>query len=363
MKRYKAKMIIKGFLALLCTIGLLWFFAGTALLQYATTPQGQFEHEIAPEEPNYHREDSWAALPLRQDAADVVPQGSFASDAQADAAVDVFFIHPTSYFLNRWVAPANDWLASLILDIGILPMQASAFNGVAKVYAPHYRQVSMGAQMQEGHQHQLQQALALAYTDVQRAFDYYLTHYNHGRPFIIASHSQGTKHGVPLLNYLYQHYPEQSKRLVAAYLIGNTVVAEQLPEELVVCQSSLQTACYLSWNTMREGGDPSYWLAKGKPVCVNPLSWREDERKVMAEHHLGAIPIADITAIEAPDIGLVEARCEGGMLWVNKPQRPGYDSNIFQGESYHAYDYNFFYMDIRHNVAERVKAYFSANVQ
>jgi hypothetical protein len=42
------------------------------------------------------------------------------------------------------------------------------------------------------------QALDLAYQDVESAFDYYLTHYNQGRPFIVVGHCQGTTHALRL---------------------------------------------------------------------------------------------------------------------------------------------------------------------
>jgi hypothetical protein len=42
------------------------------------------------------------------------------------------------------------------------------------------------------------QALDLAYQDVESAFDYYLTHYNQARPFIVVGHCQGTTHALRL---------------------------------------------------------------------------------------------------------------------------------------------------------------------
>ena len=62
-------------------------------------------------------------------------------------------------------------------------------------------------------------AFELAYSDVLRAFDYYLAHENHGRPFILASHSQGSLHALRLIQERLAGKPLQ-KQLVAAYLIG-----------------------------------------------------------------------------------------------------------------------------------------------
>ena len=60
------------------------------------------------------------------------------------------------------------------------------------------------------------QALGFAYQDVLRAFQYFLQHRSQGRPFVIASHSQGTHHGTRLLEEVIDGTP-LAQRLVAAY--------------------------------------------------------------------------------------------------------------------------------------------------
>ena len=56
--------------------------------------------------------------------------------------------------------------------------------------------------------------------DVKAAFQYYLEHYNNGRPIIIASHSQGTTHAKRLLKEFFDGTALQHQ-LVAAYLSHN----------------------------------------------------------------------------------------------------------------------------------------------
>lgn len=339
-------------LAVLCAMTLdLWIY-----------PQTAFDAAHAPTPPDYSRESSWAALPHTPDGADITPGDERALDAQLTARADVFFIHPTTYLVGgNWNAEADSWLASKILQMGVLPQQAAAFNGVARVYAPHYRQASQGGQVQDGHEEDKAKMLALAYSDVRRAFDHFLDHYNDERPFFIASHSQGTDHGLPLLNDLFQHRPEDARRLIAAYLIGNTVVETQLPAGLPVCESAGQTGCLVSWNTVLEGGDGSHWQGKvvgqGEPVCVNPLSWTREATQAAAQLNRGAIPITGPSDSQAPDAALVGARCENGILWITQPEAPGYSLALFPGGGYHAYDYNLFYMNLRENAAERAAAF------
>lgn len=62
-----------------------------------------------PPPPDYSQPASWAALPDRADAADVVPENDPFGDRQASAAVDVFYIHPTTYRETAyWNQPIDD---------------------------------------------------------------------------------------------------------------------------------------------------------------------------------------------------------------------------------------------------------------
>ena len=121
-----------------------------------------------------------------------------------------------------------------------------------------------------------------------RAFDYYLAHENHGRPFIIASHSQGSLHALRLLQERIAGRPAAASSLVAAYVIGYYVPADIGRLGIAVCDSPTQTGCLVDWNTVKEGvragaheqsrfiwWEGRYQHPAGRAlVCVNPLNWR-----------------------------------------------------------------------------------------
>lgn len=346
-------------LGLVLALGLLPAWAHALdLFSGLWTPAEPFDETHAPEPPDYARQFNWAALPGREDNADIVPAGTQERDNQASATIDTFYIHPTSYLIGgNWNAEADDFLAGLITDYGMLPQHAAVYNGVSRVFAPRYRQASQGAQVNPLSLEDREKALALAFSDVRRAFDYFLDNYNQGRPFIIASHSQGTTHAVPLLQYLFENRRRDAQRLVAGYLIGNTVDANWLSHLLPVCQSPTATGCYLSWNAIAEGGDASHWRAKGEPICVNPLSWRQDEQPIAKEKNLGSLPITGPYFLDAPDLAQTGARCHEGILWITPPEASGYSMALFPGGGYHAYDYNLFWMNIRENLRHRTAAY------
>lgn len=347
--------------AVLLVLAALGVLAWQTLSRLAGPPSAPFSVETAPPAPDYANPDHWAALPSREDGADVVPPDANLRDAQATAQTDVFFVYPTSYFLGRtWNAAIEDRLANWVTDRGILMQQASVFNGTARIYAPRYRQVSQAGQSERDRPADRAAALDLAYRDVEAAFAHYLDHWNQDRPFFIASHSQGTTHAQPLLNYLFSKRPDAAKRLVAAYLIGNTVTQAKLPPQLPVCDDPAQTGCFVSWNAIAEGGDESHWQKKGQPTCVNPLIWRANGERVGADANLGGIPLVGPFGLSAPDPHLTGARCERGILRIAPPSASGYSLVLYPGGGYHAYDYNLFWMNLRENIAQRAAAFLAA---
>lgn len=360
----KRKLIITGIILLALVSA--WFPAKAAIEAWMmSVPETAFDDTPVPAAPDYSDARYWAALPDRADSADWVPHDSGYADAQATAPADVFFVHPTAAFYgDMWVAGFDNWLHILAVDYGILPQHTSAFNAAGRIYAPRYRSVRMPIWFSEDRD-SVAKATDFAYRDVKQAFEYYLQHWNNGRPIIIVSHSQGTLHTIRLLRELFEDQPLQEK-LVAAYLIGNTIPDVPWFTQIPLCSSAGQTGCYVTWNTMLDGGDPHHWVGeKGleKIECVNPLSWKADTVAVGKEANPGSIPMMDVNAmfnrLPLMRSQVVGARCgEEGMLWIaEKPQVPGYTAALFPGGSYHTYDINFYYASIRENAVLRTQNY------
>lgn len=326
----------------------------------------------APPAPDYARPDAWVAWPGRPSDADVVPPGLAEPSLPEAARADVFFIHPTTYLFGsapnaRYDEPG---ITSTQLRRGVLRFQASAFNSCCRIYAPRYRQASIHAFMQAGDA-QAQTAFDLAYSDVRRAFDYYLQHENHGRPFIIASHSQGSLHAMRLLQERVARTALQ-QRLVAAYVIGYDIPQEIEQRGIPVCRTATQTGCLIDWNTLKAGASDDarqnqrlIWLdghyqhlPSHDLVCVNPLNWQVGG-DAAASLNLGALPGTSAPQLLAPVPALTGARCEAGLLRVDIPlsKRRGFADLLTLFGSYHVYDYNLFYVNIRRNARERVQAF------
>ena len=99
----------------------------------------------------------------------------------------MFYVHPTGFFGSVWNAPYDECAASVQVDELMVGSQASVFNHECRIYAPRYRQMQFVGFSQDPSD--ARAACDVAYSDIQRAFLYFLQAIG-DRPFFIASHSQ-----------------------------------------------------------------------------------------------------------------------------------------------------------------------------
>lgn len=367
------------------------------IMSLMLVPGGTPADEEPPPAPDYADPASWVALPDREDKVDLVPSATSEQDRQATAEVDLFYLHPTTYYKKeRWHAPYDDPWASRFVDELVASGQASAFNGCARIFGPRYRQASIGAYFVDPERSRA--AFELAYRDIERAFTYYLEHHNRGRPFILASHSQGTMHAIRLLETI-DRSPLR-RQLVAAYLVGYRFPLDKLERSyhhIGICHTADQTGCVVGWDTYstRIQQDPPlhafHWYGDrletvigdtvSRPVlCTNPLTWRDDEELAPASLHLGALPPTtdrkmpslfriimgarpeelSVSRLAAPVPRLTGARCQNGKLNIPPVEEKAF-ADMEMGGSYHTLDYALFYMNIRRNAEERVAAYLAVH--
>lgn len=305
---------------------------------------------LANDAPDYANTKYWAALPTVTDNADWSPNDTALHDNQATANADVFFIHPTTAIVGyKGNADINDEKLNKKTDETTIQYQASVFNGACKVYAPRYRQALLHNFFKRNSQ-SAQQAFDLAYQDVKKAFQYYLDHYNNGRPIIIASHSQGSLHAIHLLQDFFDGTALQ-KQLVQAYVIGYPVQENQF-QFLKVCQSPDDLGTIVSYNTFEMDANPNQFVQEyDNAICVNPLSWTTDKTFVTSKSNLGSLQNNSRNIIP----NMVGAKCGNGILEIQKPKEKGFIPLL--KSNYHIYDYSLFYINIRENVTHRVNLF------
>lgn len=322
-------------------------------------PVRPFSAASAGPAPDYGRAASWAARPPAPAGAKR-PGGpaAYFRPALADTTADVFFIHRTTYFfrLGRWNARLDNRRLNRYTDRTSIRQQASVFGAAGRLFAPRYRQATLYSFFDRQQQPDSagRRALDLAYADVRAAFQYYLAHDNHGRPLILAGHSQGTYHATRLLHEFFDHDPQLRRQLVAAYLVGFRARPDEF-QTLTPCADSLATGCYVAWNAVLTGhADPSY---QGL-LATNPLTWTLDTAATPAALNRGGAP----RRLGRLDPHLTGAQVHDGLLWVESPAAPGYPRLRIPGQrplrySYHLADYGLFYANVRRNALARVRAW------
>ena len=201
---------------------------------------------------------------------------------------DVFYVYPTVATVSY---EEND--SSWYTDITLPEVREEAnsnqkFNKLLyyeyNFYAPYYRQMIFDAYRQP--KDNLEQIAQTPFTDIEDAFQYYMTHYNHGRPFFLVGHSQGSQMLIELLKN--GMTKKQRQQMVAAYCIGFQITDQELaqyPEALKpAVDSCMQGVVIFNSVSDIEAASP---LMKNTVVGINPLTWTEGTEMVDQSLHLG----------------------------------------------------------------------------
>ncbi len=341
---------------------------------------------------DYSKPSSWAALPTVEEHTDYIPAGTAKPPSQGRLPADVFYVHPTTWFDKKiWNDNFTSSKSKEILEEITLANQASVFNACCNVYAPRYRQSSISAFF--GVLEETEASLDIAYQDVEQAFQYFIDNQNEGRPFIVASHSQGSLHAMRLLGKI-DADPALRERLVVAYVPGFKLPMsyyERVYKNLKPCTAPEQLGCVASWDTYTLDAkvapdEPLVHWFDGKlervpsdapRQCTNPITWSMDGERSPLEAHLGAVemqndgePISfikilmsddplgvNITGLKAPRTKMLQAQCVEGVLRVPDVEEFDYTEHETAPGNYHLLDYELFYMDIRANALARTTAW------
>eukprot|EP00471_Norrisiella_sphaerica_P012038 CAMPEP_0184504554 /NCGR_PEP_ID=MMETSP0113_2-20130426/52527_1 /TAXON_ID=91329 /ORGANISM="Norrisiella sphaerica, Strain BC52" /LENGTH=694 /DNA_ID=CAMNT_0026894205 /DNA_START=615 /DNA_END=2696 /DNA_ORIENTATION=- len=281
------------------------------------TPRASAE---IPLPPNYALESTWAAFPTSKIRAPPrAPSPLYTNTNGAGGGeerigeipqtrCDVFFIPWASDAVERakgrrgllpWDHPE---VAKEIPDI--ISTQASAFASDCRVYAPRFRQPTSESLLDAESN---QEAFDLAYADLVRAFRFYMEYENNGAPYMIASNHQGSAFALKLLQEFIDGTALLS-RFVVAYLVESSI-----PMEVFLCsfvddpdvgnrkcnlrqirlsEHRKDTGCIVGWQVAGTRSLPViHWMSNKwrqvsddtELICVNPLTWEDDQRLVRAE--------------------------------------------------------------------------------
>ena len=306
--------------------------------------------------PDYSNAANWLALP---------------SSTAAKKKVDVFYLSDTTYQKPDANAPNIGTINDPQMQAGAkaaFSRTAAAFEPVGNIYAPYNRQVD--AMYKKSLPIAQQNALedGIPTSDAMSAFDYYIKHYNKGRPYILAGHSQGSNLLANILSDYMKKNPKVYKRMIAAYVIGYSITPDYLAQnpELKLADGPSDTGVIVSYNTEAPVVDGTNPVTLPGGIAINPITWTRSEELATAEQNLGGIAIN-------PKTGYAELDAQGNPVrvphyadaQVNKARgvvicstadvnllSPG--NALLPKGVYHSFDYPFYYFNLRANADARV---------
>jgi hypothetical protein len=362
--------VVAGIIVLVLAAMLALRLWSSELTEIAFVPSAEFTPRPKVESGAYAGYERWFARPgMGADNPAMWRPAGFEEDADA-LAVPVFFVHPTSYFDKaQWNAPEDDAQSRDLAELFVRGM-ASPFNKSIDLWAPRYRQATIGAFLTE--KPDAAQALDLAYGDVLAAFDHFIATVDPKKPVVLAGHSQGAYHLRRLLADRVAGKP-LARRIAAAYLIGWPIAVEQdLPHMgLPACAEAGQSGCIVSWLTVAEPADPDMMVDAWRRsegldgaalngatfVCTNPLTGMAGG-EAPATANLGTLMPDIANKSGSLTAGRVAARCrDDGFLSIGDVPDLGLGPYVLPGNNYHLFDVTLFWANLRADFIRRVAAW------
>lgn len=212
-------------------------------------------------------------------ATELLPDGSKQTvphQPSAQPKVDCFYVYPT-VDLSMSAQNHSDFSDLAPMKRTVLA-QAARFSEVCAVYAPLYRQVTIGTYFAGAERRE--RFLQSAYSDVLDAFLHYMGQHNQGRKVVLVGHSQGADMITRLLRQIFDKDPTMRERLLLALPIGGPVETETGKlvggslENIPLCSRSDETGCVVAFRSFRTGADTRRAIFAPSPghapACVNP---------------------------------------------------------------------------------------------
>jgi len=308
----------------------LLLFAAVILVASSCNPEDNLEVTE-----QYSKAEMWCELPT-----------------SSNADVDVFYVVSTCIMESILPDGTDSSSAQLTeeekatLAEEIHQVKNEIFPDSLNFYAPYYHQTTLKAASSLPHDSLVVLSLKTQ-KEIAEAFDYYMAHYNQGRPFIVAGYSQGAIMTTSLLKHMTD---EQFQRMVAAYVMGYGLNAEAVQHpHIVPATGAYDTGVTITYNSMDNPTHTWDLVQNNAVTCINPINWTTD-----------ATPQDFIFDKEQMTVHVdtdVHALIVSGFHLENHPWLPVWPINPFPEGNYHNYEITFYNEYLRKNALDRCRIF------
>jgi len=287
---------------------------------------------------------------------------SFADDSmwcikpsEASMAADVFYVVSTNIMHSYKPDGSETFIAVLndeekaTLEGEINYIHENIFPEKVNFYAPYYHQATMASLTNKDlTEKDRSELFAEATKEVLDAFNYYMEHFNQGRPFILAGYSQGA---IQVRNILAQMPKEQLSHMVAAYMIGFGIKQEYLDNpNFKMATGATDTGVAVSFTSLANI-QAKYGLLNTTDACINPINWRTDS--TAAEFDFDGETLTSHVDQEN-HVVIVDG------FHYDKHKTKQWDVNPWSKDNYHNFEIYFYAPSIRQNALDRIDAMLNA---
>jgi hypothetical protein len=299
-----------------------------------------------------------------------------------DPPFDCFYVYPTINLGSEGNAPFDGEYG---LEQAVTVTQAARLSSLCDLYAPVYRQVTMGSMgAGEG------AAGEVAYGDVVDAFRHYIANDNDGRPFVLLGHSQGSGLLTQLIAKQIDGDVALRNRMISALIIGAGVAVPEGEDvggsfqNVPACRSATQTGCVVSYMSFRATAPPpptsffgKPWGGEGVALCTNPAALDGGSAELSSVFPAGNGAFTDSAqdmTLTTPFVsypGLLSAECvsEDGFTYLSVtvngdpsgPRTDDIEGDMGVDWGLHGVDYNIAMNDLVDLVDQQSQAWLDAD--
>ena len=292
-----------------------------------------------------------------------------------NTGLDCFYVYPTV----SEESGANADLRIQKVETDVAVAQAAWFSTTCRVWAPMYRQRTVGDLLNLADAAPSSAANRTAFASVESAWRDYLAHDNNGRPVVLIGHSQGASMLIRLLHDDIDLVPAMRAKVALSLLLGGnvTVAPGKLTggsfQHIPLCTRKGQRGCVIAYSSF-PGVPPPYALfgragagvsllsgetaVDRQVACVNPAAIAGGTAALHTLFPSGAVPGLTASTPWIGAIGRFTGTCRhaDGATWLQVTAtahdvRPKLKESLGPIWGYHVADVNLALGDLVSDVA------------